>query len=106
MPKTTSVTFTDEIRDPDDALREVEIQATCHGRRSANMNYGGLPDPPEAAYAELDSIIWLDTDEDVSEETFEQHADYWHDRALEEASTQERNPGPEYDPVEHGRGRY
>lgn len=107
MPKSTSVSFTDEVQDPNGNLREVEIEAYCEGRRSANMNYGGLPDPPEGPTAEIEEAYYLDNGEDVEEEIYEDNADSWHDEALERASDQAQRAqrGPEYDPVEHG-GRY
>jgi len=105
MPKSTSVSFSDEVEDPDGNLREVEVQAYCEAGRSANMNYGGLPDPPEAPHAEIEGACYLDTKEDVEEEIFEENVEDWMDEALERAEdeAQRRQSGPEYDPVEHGR---
>lgn len=109
MPKSTSVSFTDEVEDPNGELREVELEASCTARRSANMNYGGLPDPPEGPTAEIEEAYYLDNGEDVGESLFERNVDKWIDEALERAADQDkrRQQGREYNPVEHGfRGRY
>lgn len=112
MPKTTGVSFETELYDEDDNLILVYVEATCHGRRSANMNWGGLPDPPEPAHAELDTfelveVVEGDIDlEDVDdEELFSSNDESVLDEALEQADSkaQRAQEGPEYDPVEHSR---
>lgn len=107
MPSSTSVSFSDEIEDPDGNLREVEIEADCESGSSANMNYGGLPDPPTPPSAVIEEAYYNDTYKDVEEEVYEENCESWMDRALEEAEEQasRRASGPEFDPVEHG-GRY
>lgn len=91
MPKTRGVTLKEELYDEDDNLILIEADFTCYPRKKMKPNWGGLPDPPEPARAELDNFKVVEvvegpedmTTEDVNkEDLYEEHDDYLHEEAL------------------------